>query len=63
MAKASEAKLKYIRKWKEENVRTFKFECNKTEDADVIAWLDDLTEQKISKAAYLKSLIRKDMRR
>ena len=62
MAKASESKLKYIRKWKEENVRTFKFECNRREDADVIAFLDEITRDGGSKAAVIKAALREFMR-
>lgn len=62
MAKASEAKMKYIRKWKNENVIVMRFECNKAEDADVIAHLEGMADRGISKTAYIKALIRADMK-
>lgn len=62
MPRASEAKMKYIRAWKAENVRTYKFECNKREDADLIAFLDEITRDGGSKAAVIKAALREYMR-
>ena len=54
---ASENKLKYIRRWKSENTRQVRFECNVQTDADVLSRLDEVK----NKAGYIKGLIRKDI--
>lgn len=62
MAKTTDAKLQYIKRWKAENIRTFKFECNTREDADIIEFLDGLKAENWSRTACIKAALREYMK-
>ncbi|MBP3890780.1 MAG: hypothetical protein J6D29_01265 [Solobacterium sp.] len=53
------SKSEYITQWQKENYKRIYLKLNYHKDADIIAFLED----KESKNAYIKELIRKDMKR
>ena len=57
MPKTSEANLRAIKKYQEKNIKQFKFGFNKTNDADIIEWLENTP----NKLGYIKELIRADI--
>lgn len=62
MAVSSPARIKANAKYNKKNVVQFKIGFNKKTDADIIAKLEQITERKESKADYVKTLIRKDIK-
>lgn len=53
----SEARKKANRKWNKENLKQFKFEFNKTKDAEVIAKLESVE----NRTNYIRELIKQDL--
>ena len=59
MKKTSDAQIKAVAKYDAENTKSFLLKLNKKTDAEIIAFL----EQQPNKLAYLKKLIREDMKK
>lgn len=54
----SKAQLRAQAKYDKDNTVQIKLKLNKKTDADIISWLDDIS----NKQGYIKELIRADMR-
>lgn len=59
MKKTSDAQKRAVAKYDAENTKSFLLKLNKKTDADIIAHM----EQQPNKLAYLKNLIREDMKK
>ena len=60
MPKSTEARIAANARYNQEHVKQFKIGLNKSTDADIIAKLEQLKNEKKSQADYVKKLIRKD---
>lgn len=63
MPKTSDAMLRAIAKWDAENTIQFKMKLNVTNDADIIAKLEEVKSQDGGKQGYVKALIRADIQK
>ena len=57
MAKANEKQIKYMDDYRKKNIRYIPVRFRNVEDKEMLEWLDS----KVSKTAYIKDLILKDM--
>lgn len=54
-----DARREYVREYKKANYKQWKIDLHRTDDSDIIEFL----EQQKNKQAYVKELIRQDMKR